>query len=220
MPTQPIQDYVKAIYELHEQEERVTTTALARRMDVSAPSATAMIKRLAELGLARHEPYQGVALEPSGERVALEMIRHHRLVEQFLAEVLGVPWDEVHDEAERWEHVLSEGVEDRIDEVLGFPTSDPHGSPIPARDGSIVRPDTMPLAELEPGQSGRVAEVSDRDGDVLRYLARIGLVPDAPVRVEEVEPFAGPLTLRIEGRRQVLARELARDLLVTDVEAR
>jgi DtxR family transcriptional regulator, Mn-dependent transcriptional regulator len=219
VPTQPIQDYVKAIYELHREEGRVTTTALARRMDVAAPSATSMIKRLADLGLARHEPYQGVALEPAGERIALEMIRHHRLAERFLSEVLGVPWDEVHEEAERWEHVLSEDVENRIDEVLGFPTSDPHGSPIPARDGSIVRLDSVPLAELEPGQSGRVAEVSDRDGEVLRYLARIGLVPEAQVQVEDVEPFEGPLTLRIGGRRQVLARELARELLVTEVRA-
>ncbi|HVM18005.1 MAG TPA: metal-dependent transcriptional regulator [Gaiellaceae bacterium] len=219
MPTQPIQDYLKAIYELCEEEGRVTTTALARRMDVSAPSATSMIKRLAELGLVRHEPYQGVALEPGGEQLALEMIRHHRLVEQFLAQVLGVPWDEVHDEAERWEHVLSEDVEDRIDEVLGFPTSDPHGSPIPARDGSIVRPESVPLAELEPGQSAVVAEVSDRDAAVLRYLGRVGLVPRAEVSVLEAEPFDGPLTLDVAGRRQVLDRELARELLVTEVRA-
>jgi DtxR family transcriptional regulator, Mn-dependent transcriptional regulator len=217
--TQPIQDYLKAIYELHEEHGRVTTTALARRMEVSAPSATGMIKRLADLGLVTHEPYQGVVLAHAGERVALEMIRHHRLVERFLAEVLGVPWDEVHDEAERWEHVLSEQLEDRMDEVLGFPTSDPHGSPIPARDGSIVRPESVPLAELEAGQAGVVTEVSDRDGDVLRYLARVGLVPQAEVSVLEVEPFDGPLTLRIGGRRQVLARELARDLLVTEVRA-
>ncbi len=219
MPTQPIQDYLKAIYELHAEEGRVTTTALARRMDVAAASATSMIKKLAALGLVRHEPYQGVVLEAPGEQVALEMIRHHRLVESFLADVLGVPWDAVHEEAERWEHVLSEEVEERIDEVLGFPTNDPHGSPIPARDGSIVRPDSVPLAELEPGQSGVVAEVSDRDGDVLRYLARVGLIPHAQVTVLEMEPFEGPLTLRIEGRRQVLARELARDLLVTEVRA-
>lgn len=219
MQTQPIQDYLKAIYELHEEQARVTTTALARRMDVSAPSATSMIKRLADLGLVTHEPYQGVVLAQAGERVALEMIRHHRLVERFLAEVLGVPWDEVHDEAERWEHVLSEDVEDRIDEVLGFPTSDPHGSPIPGRDGSIVRPESVPLAELEPGQAAVVAEVSDRDGDVLRYLARVGLVLEAEVAVVASEPFDGPLTLEVGGRRQVLARELARDLLVTEVRA-
>jgi len=219
MPTQPIQDYLKAIYELHQEEGRVATTALARRMDVSAPSATSMIKKLAELGLVRHEPYQGVALEPSGERVALEMIRHHRLVEQFLAEVLGVPWDEVHDEAERWEHVLSEDVEDRIDEVLGFPTSDPHGSPIPGRDGSIVRPETVPLAEVEPGHRALVAEVSDRDGEVLRYLGRIGLVPGAEVTVLSAEPFDGPLTLAVSGGQQVLDRELARELQMAEVRA-
>jgi DtxR family Mn-dependent transcriptional regulator len=219
MPTQPIQDYLKAIYELHAEEGRVTTTALARRMDVAAASATSMIKKLAALGLVRHEPYQGVVLEEPGERIALEMIRHHRLVESFLADVLGVPWDAVHEEAERWEHVLSEEVEDRIDEVLGFPTSDPHGAPIPGRDGSIVRPESVPLAELGPGQSGVVAEVNDRDGDVLRYLGRVGLIPQASVTVLEVEPFEGPLTLRIGGRRQVLARELARDLLVREVAA-
>jgi DtxR family transcriptional regulator, Mn-dependent transcriptional regulator len=217
VPTQPIQDYLKAIYELHEEKGEVTTTALARRMNVAAASATSMIKKLAVLGLVRHEPYQGVLLEPAGQRVALEMIRHHRLVERFLAEVLGVPWDEVHDEAERWEHVLSEGVEDRIDAVLGFPTSDPHGSPIPARDGSIDRPERLPLAELDPGQSAVIAEVSDRDGEVLRYLAEAGLVPSAAVTVVAVEPFDGPLTLRVEGKQRVLAHELARDLLVSEV---
>jgi DtxR family transcriptional regulator, Mn-dependent transcriptional regulator len=220
VPTQPIQDYVKAIYELHRQEGRVTTTALARRMDVSAPSATSMIKKLAELGLARHEPYQGVVLEDEGERLALEMIRHHRLVERFLAEVLGVPWDEVHDEAERWEHVLSETVEDRIDAVLGFPTSDPHGAPIPARDGSIEQLERVPLADLRPGQSAVVAEVDDRSSDVLRYLAGAGLVPGARVTVDAVEPFDGPLTLEVAGSRRVLSRALARDLLVHEVATR
>src|SRR5919106_1194613 len=199
MPTQPIQDYLKAIYELHAEEGRVTTTALARRMDVAAASATSMIKKLAALGLVRHEPYQGVVLEEPGERVALEMIRHHRLVESFLAEVLGVPWDAVHEEAERWEHVLSEEVEDRIDEVLGFPTIDPHGAPILGRDGAIERPLSIRMSELEPGRSATVVEVSDRDPDLLRYVGRLGLVPGASLRLVAAEPFGGGFSIEVGG---------------------
>jgi DtxR family Mn-dependent transcriptional regulator len=217
MPTQPVEDYVKAIYELHEREERVTTSALARRMDVTPASATSMIKKLAALGLAAHEPYQGVVLAPAGERMALELIRHHRLVESFLVRMLGVPWDEVHEEAEAWEHVLSERLEDRIDSALDFPTTDPHGAPIPGRDGSMEERETVPMEELERGQSGVVAEVSDHDPALLRYVGELGLVPGAEVDVVAVAPFDGPVTVRVGGGEHALGREVARHLLVTDV---
>lgn len=215
METRPVQDYLKAIYELREESGGVTTTALARRMAVTPASATSMIKKLATLGLARHEPYHGVALAPAGERVALEMIRHHRLVERFLVEKLGVPWHEVHDEAEHLEHVLSEALEDRIDHALEFPTSDPHGAPIPARDGSMSRPQSLPLDELAEGGRAVVVEVSDRDSERLRYLGELGLYPGKEVGVIAVEPFGGTLTLAVGGREHLLGRELAREVLVT-----
>jgi DtxR family transcriptional regulator, Mn-dependent transcriptional regulator len=217
MRTQAIEDYLKAIYELHEEAGAATTTALSKRLGVVPASATVMVKKLAGLKLVDHEPYRGVVLRPAGERIALEVIRHHRLVESFLAEVLGVPWDEVHAEAERWEHVLSEELEDRIDERLGFPTSDPHGAPIPGRDGAITRPASVPMAELEPGQRAMIVEVSDRDPDLLRYVAELGLVPGAALTLLAAEPFGGPLTVEVGGEEHAVGREVAADLLVAEV---
>ena len=220
MRTQAIEDYLKAIYELHEESDAATTSALAKRLGVAPASATLMVKKLAGLKLVDHEPYRGVVLRPPGEKIALEVIRHHRLVESFLAEVLGVPWDEVHDEAERWEHVLSEEVEDRIDERLGFPTSDPHGAPIPARNGAIRRPESVRMDELEPGQSATIVEVSDRDPDLLRYAGARGLVPGATLTLIAAEPFGGPLTVDVDGAEHAVGRELAAHLLVAEVVAR
>ncbi len=218
MTTQPVQDYMKAIYEIAEAGEPATTTALARRMGVTPASATGMIKKLAGRGLVAHEPYRGVALTLAGERVAVEMVRHHRLVERFLADVLDVPWDEVHDEAERWEHVLSEEIEDRIDRSLEFPTTDPHGAPIPGRDGQVTRPPSVPLSELEPGCNAVIVEVSDHDPELLRYFGKRGLRPGIVVRVTAVEPFDGPVTLRVGSRQCALGREVARFLRVERVE--
>ena len=220
MRTQAIEDYLKAIYELHEESGAATTSALARRLGVAPASATTMVKKLAGLRLVAHEPYRGVVLRSAGEKIALEVIRHHRLVESFLAEVLGVPWDEVHAEAERWEHVLSEEVEDRIDERLGFPTSDPHGAPIPGRDGAIERPLSIRMSELEPGRSATVVEVSDRDPDLLRYVGRLGLVPGASLRLVAAEPFGGGFSIEVGGRAHVVGREVAEELLVREEEVR
>jgi len=215
MESQAVQDYLKAIYELEREHGKASTSALAETLRISPASATLMVKRLAELGLASHRPYQGVVLSKSGEKVALEVIRHHRLIERFLAEVLDVPWDEVHDEAERWEHVLSEELEGRMDAVLGYPTTDPHGSPIPRADGAVERPPGVPLAELVVGQTGQVAEVSDHDPELLRYLGGFGLYPGAPVVLLGLAPFEGPLTVRVGGDEHVLGREAARHVLVT-----
>jgi DtxR family Mn-dependent transcriptional regulator len=217
MRTQAIEDYLKAIYELHAESGAATTSALANRLGVAPASATMMVKKLAGLKLVAHEPYRGVVLRKPGERIALEVIRHHRLVESFLAEVLGVPWDEVHDEAERWEHVLSEELEERIDERLGFPTSDPHGAPIPARDGGIAHRASVPMAELEPGQSATIVEVSDRDPDLLRYVAELGLVPGASLTLVAAAPFGGPLTVAVAGAEHAVGREVAAELLVGEV---
>lgn len=216
MESRAVQDYLKEIYALQSHGTKVSTTMVAERVRVTPPSATLMVKRLAELGLVEHIPYQGVALSGKGEKVALEVIRHHRLVEQFLAEVLGMPWDEVHDEAERWEHVLSEDVEGRIDAVLGHPTNDPHGAPIPAPDGAIDLRESVRMPDLGPGEGGTVAEVSDDDPDLLRYLGTLGLFPGAEIELLELAPFDGPLTIRVAGMTHVLGRTAAGHVRVTE----
>jgi len=215
MHTQAVEDYLKAVYELGRSLDKVTTSALAQHLEVAPASVTGMVKKLAELKLVAHRPYKGVTLTEAGEKIALEVIRHHRLVEKYLAEALGVPWDRVHEEAEKWEHVLSEDIEDRIDVLLGHPATDPHGSPIPGRDGTVARRTCVPLSEVEAGQAVTVSEVSDRDAELLRYLGQLGLYPDCRVEVIEKAPFDGPLTVRVDGREQALGREVARQVRVT-----
>jgi len=183
MHTQAVEDYLKIIFEIQRERGKVATTALAERLGVTPASVTGMIKRLAEMRLIAYERYQGVTLTETGRKIALEVIRHHRLVELYLAEALGVPWDQVHAEAEKWEHILSEEVEARMDEALGFPTIDPHGAPIPALDGSMIRPAQDRLRDLAPGQRATIAEVSDHDPAALRRLGRSGLYPDTTVTV-------------------------------------
>ena len=218
MHTQVVQDYLKNIYDLQREQGKVATTALAERLGVAPASVTGMIKKLASMHLVTHEPYQGVALTPAGEKIALEVIRHHRLIERYLAEALGVPWDQVHDEAEKWEHVLSEDMEDRIDAALGYPTTDPHGAPIPDRNGTIVRPASVRMADLQPGQSAVVAEVSDHDAALLRYVGSMGLYPGAEFQVVAVAPFSGPLTVRVGEAEHAVGREVAGHILVANVQ--
>ena len=208
------EDYVKAVWALS-RNGRVTTTALAAELGVSAASTTAMLKKLARLKLVHHEPYHGVTLTPAGERVALEVVRHHRLVERFLVEALGVPWDEVHGEAERWEHVLSEELEQRMDAALGFPTTDPHGDPIPDAELRLLATDFTPLAALAPGEAGTVRRVPDGDPALLRYLAEVGIVPGETIEIRTAEPFEGPLTVRSTGGERSISRELAGRIEVT-----
>jgi len=218
MNTQAVEDYLKAIYELQREETSVATTALAERLGVRPASATGMIKRLAEMNLVFHEPYRGVVLTDAGSRVALEVIRHHRLAEVYLAEALGVPWDRVHVEAEKWEHVLSEDVEDRMDAALGHPTNGPHGQPIPAKDGTIAEADTLRLADLEVGWCAVIAEVNDHNPGLLRSMADIGLVPKAEVRMMNAAPFEGPLTIRVGRAEHAVGREVASHVYVSDVK--
>jgi DtxR family Mn-dependent transcriptional regulator len=207
--TVAVQDYLKAIYVLESAGERVTTSALARRMAVSAPSATAMTKRLDELGLVERLPYRGVALTDAGRRGALEVLRHHRLLERYLVDRLGLTLDEVHAEAELLEHALSEELEAKIDEELGYPTHDPHGDPIPDRELRLVHGESRTLLDLEPGASGSIARVPDGDPELLRYLGELGLVPDAGVEVLEQAPFGGPVTVRTSSGDHAISRELA-----------
>ena len=206
-----VEDYAKAIYALERRGgEEVTTNALAERLGVTAGSASGMVKRLGELGLVEHEPYHGVSLTEDGRRVALEVLRHHRLLELYLAESLGVPWDRVHQEAEVLEHVLSEELEELIAARLGDPTRDPHGDPIPTRDLKIDEGDSVSLQSLQAGARGTFTRVSDSDPQMLRFLAERGIAPGGEFEVVEKQPFDGPLFVRFGDEVHVLGGALAR----------
>ena len=213
--TDAIQDYVKEIYKLEASGRRATTSALAERLGVSPPSVTSMLKKLAVLGLAEHERYHGARLTPKGERVALEVIRHHRLLEQYLVKTLGLPIDAVHVEADRLEHALSEELEAHIDRTLGFPTRDPHGDPIPGPDLTLERSDLTPLSALEPGAKATVERVPDGDGELLRYLSELKLVPGSRLQMRELAPFDGPVTVRVGGADHAISHELAGQISVS-----
>jgi DtxR family Mn-dependent transcriptional regulator len=204
-----IQDYLKEIYKLQAAGERATTSAIARRMRVAPSSATSMVKKLAALDLVSHAPYRGVELTEAGGKIALEVIRHHRLLEQYLAKTLGLGIDAVHAEADRLEHVLSEELEQRIDEALGYPTHDPHGDPIPDADLNVERSKLRSLAALEPGEHAVVRRVPDGDAALLRYLKELALVPGRRVTMRSSEPFGGPLTVAVGGAERAISRELA-----------
>jgi DtxR family Mn-dependent transcriptional regulator len=194
------QDYLKEIYLLLEDTGRATTQMLAERLGVKPPSVTAMIKRLAEAErgpLVVHTPYHGVELTERGVAVALEMLRHHRLIELFLSDLLGVPWDQVHEEADRLEHVLSENLEERIAAKLGQPRYDPHGDPIPSHEGVVPRRALRRLDELAVGETGQVAQVTAQEPPVLQYLASLGVRPGATIMVDSIAPFGGVVTIRV-----------------------
>jgi DtxR family transcriptional regulator, Mn-dependent transcriptional regulator len=213
--TDAMQDYVKEIYKLRLEGKRATTSAIAERLGVRPPSVTAMLKRLSALGLAEHAPYRGVELTPAGERVALEVIRHHRLLELYLAQALGLSLDEVHSEADRLEHALSEELEARIDRSLGYPTHDPHGDPIPDAELRLDRARLRTLASLEPGDEATIKRVPDGDDELLRYLTKLTLVPGKKVKLRAAEPFGGPITVRVGKAEHAISRELAGGIGVT-----
>src|ERR1700684_3186823 len=195
--TPAVEDYSKAIFALESRgEQPVSTNALAERLDITPGSVSAMLKRLDELGLITHIPYRGVRLTPDGRRIALEVIRHHRLLESYLAEALGMPWDRVHAEAEVLEHVLSEDLEALIAAKLGHPTIDPHGDPIPTADLELDEPATDRMESMQPGDEGLFVRVSDSDPEMLRYLAERGISPGDRFAVRERQPFGGPLFVR------------------------
>jgi DtxR family transcriptional regulator, Mn-dependent transcriptional regulator len=213
--TSAVEDYAKAIYALELRGgEPVTTNALAERLRVTPGSASAMVKRLGELGLAEHRPYHGVLLTDPGRRVALEVIRHHRLLELYLVESLGVSWDRVHEEAEVLEHVLSEELEELIAAKLGDPTHDPHGDPIPTRELEIEEGSTDSLQTLRPGDRARFTRVSDSDPEMLRFLAERGIAPGDELEVVDKQPFDGPLFVRFGQDVHVLGGALTRAMRV------
>jgi DtxR family transcriptional regulator, Mn-dependent transcriptional regulator len=210
-----VEDYAKAIYMLETREnEPVATTALAERLEVTPGSVSAMVRKLDELGLVTHQPYRGVRLTPSGRRVALEVVRHHRLLELFLAEVLDMPWDRVHQEAEVLEHVLSAELEEVIAQKLGNPTRDPHGDPIPSPDFQIDEGETVSLADLDKGTGGTFVRVSDSDPEMLRYLGQRGVTPGARFEVVDRQPFGGPLFVRFGDDVHPLGGDLANAMRV------
>ena len=214
-PSEAIEDYAKAIYALASRAEgKVTTNALAERLGVTAGSASAMVKRLAERGLAEHTPYHGVHLTPAGERIALSVMRSHRLIELYLTEHLGVPWDRVHEEAEALEHVISDDLRARISAKLGDPTHDPHGDPIPDADLVIDEGRTRSLADMQVGDRGRFVRVSDADPEMLRYLDGRGIALGDDLEVVDRQPFDGPLTVRFGSKEHVLGGGLSRAMRI------
>lgn len=218
MLTHAAEDYLKSIYKLQEKGGKVSTGVLADYLDVKPASVTGMIKKLKTMKLVRHERYRGVTLTAAGKTIALEIIRHHRLLELYLFKALGIPWDGVHEEAEKLEHVISEDVEARMDEYLGYPTADPHGAPIPDKNGVLTQTAYVPMTDLSAGQSCVVAEVSDTDSALLRHLGGLNLYPGTPFSIIEIAPFEGPFTINVAGKQVVIGREVAKHIFVDKVK--
>jgi DtxR family Mn-dependent transcriptional regulator len=212
--TVAVQDYTKAIYTLESRHGAASTNELAALLEVRPASVSGMLRKLSDLGLVEHERYRGVRLTERGRRVALEVIRHHRLVELFLVESLGMTWDEVHDEAEVLEHALSEELEELIATKLGNPTVDPHGDPIPSRELKLAETDAPTLAELDTGETATFVRVSDADPEMLRFLGERDIVPGTHLELVERQPFDGPLFVRAGGEVHVLGATLARAMRV------
>jgi DtxR family Mn-dependent transcriptional regulator len=212
--TQAQEDYLKALYHLHGDVKAVPTRELAQRLGISSPSVSEMVTRLSAQGLVEHDRYRGQQLTREGRKVALELIRHHRLLEMFLVQVLGYRWDEVHDEAERLEHVISERMEERIFELLGRPELDPHGHAIPSLSGKVKPPSDRSLSQCRAGETVVVQGVSDDDPARLREFERLGLLPGARIQVTAASEFEGPIEVRLKGRRVGVPLGLARALFV------
>ncbi|MEV4423025.1 metal-dependent transcriptional regulator [Patulibacter sp. NPDC049589] len=209
-PSTAVEDYLKAVFALETRlGGAVPTTALAGRLGITPGSVSAMLRRLAELGLLQHEPYRGVLLTEQGRKVALRTVRNHRLLELFLVEVLEVPWDRVHDEAERLEHAVSDDLVERIAAKLGQPAFDPHGDPIPDRELELAEQSTRSLDDLDVGDDAPFVRVSDTDPAMLRYLAERGIVPGVRLTLVDRQPFGGPLTVRLDDAEHALGPELA-----------
>lgn len=218
--SQSVEDYLKAIYKLESalDGKGVPTSQLAKEMGVSNASVTNMVRRLSDLGMVSYESYYGSRLTDAGRKIALEMIRHHRLLELYLAEMLGYSWDEVHDEAEKLEHHISERFEDKISELLNDPKFDPHGDPIPSKDGLMPELGLQALSSMHENKACEVKRVKNQTPELLRYLDEYGLTPGAEVTITKKEPFDGPLELDVDGNRVTLGYKIATDILVTGPE--
>jgi DtxR family transcriptional regulator, Mn-dependent transcriptional regulator len=212
--TAPVEDYLKAIYELERSGEPAETNAIARILGIAPASVSGMVRRLADQGLITHERYHGARLTAGGRRAALQTLRRHRVIEAYLTSALGYSWDRVHDEAERLEHAASDELIDRMAAAIGEPATDPHCAPIPTREGTLEERSLEPLSSLEPGDMARVERVSDKDAERLRYLAELGIVPGASVQVLAREPFEGPVALRVGSETRTIGLALASQVLV------
>jgi DtxR family Mn-dependent transcriptional regulator len=215
--TAPVEDYLKVIYEIERATGAAATTDIAQRLAIAPASVSGMVRRLADQGLLDHERYHGVRLTEEGRRVALRMLRRHRVIEAYLARALGYPWDRVHAEAERLEHAASDELIDRMAAAIGEPEVDPHGAPIPTRDGEIAERSHLSLSDLQPGQDATVVQVSDDDAARLRYLGELGLIPGARVTVLEQAPFDGPIRLCVGDTERSIGPALAGSVLVERV---
>ena len=211
------EDYLKAIYLLEASGDQVTNSSLSEYIGFTPASATNMVKKLAQMDLVDYRPYQGVALTAAGRRVALEILRHHRLLELYLHKKLDIPWERVHEEADRLEHVISESLEDAIAASLGYPKVDPHGDPIPSKGGEISHTPSLPLSKAEAGHTFRLVRVLSQDTERLAYLGRLGLILNAEVHLREYAPFDGPVLVEVDGEAHALAIEMAALLQVVPV---
>lgn len=217
--TGPVEDYLKVIYELERSGEPAETNAIARVLGIAPASVSGMVRRLADQGLITHERYHGANLTAAGRRAALRTLRRHRVIEAYLTSALGYSWDRVHDEAERLEHAASDELIDRMAAAIGEPETDPHGAPIPTREGTVPEERALvPLAMLAVGDTARVEQVSDESGEQLRYFAELGIVPGATVRVVGREPFEGPIALRIDRASRSVGPALAAQVMVTPLD--
>lgn len=213
--TGPVEDYLKVIFELEAAEGAAGTNEIATTLGVAPASVSGMVRRLAGQGLIAHEPYRGVRLTKAGRRAALRTIRRHRIIEAYLTKALGYPWDLVHAEAERLEHAASDELIDRMAAAIGEPTTDPHGAPIPTREGTLDEPALLPLDAAKVGARVCIQRVGDRDAEQLRYLAGLGITPGRHVEVLSREPFEGPISLRIGRVTKTIGPGLAKQILVT-----
>ncbi|MFQ5631104.1 MAG: metal-dependent transcriptional regulator [bacterium] len=218
MHTQAIEDYLKAIYKIDANGERTSTSAIAEKLGVAQASVTGMIKKLADMKLLEYSPYRGVRLTTAGQKIALETIRHHRLLELYLQEAMGYTWDKVHEEAEHLEHHISEEFEAKIDEMLGYPAYDPHGAPIPTKDGEIPPSEFKTLTTLAPGTKATIRRVSDNDPEKLRYLGKLRLYPATEISVMSREPFNGSTQIKVNDQTHSLSKELC-DSIFVDMQA-
>ena len=216
MYTPVVEDYLKAVWMLQQQESPVATSRIAERLGLTSAAVTAMVKRLDEQGLLRHEPYYGVRLTAAGELAALRIIRRHRVLELFLVEKLGYAWDRVHDEAERLEHAASDELIERLARLLGEPERDPHGNAIPTASGEVDRSRYPALGDLDPGDSRRILEVQVQEPEQLRYLGSMDLYPGSRVEVVGKQPFEGPISLQVNGTPQVISHSLAQRIRVRE----
>ncbi len=214
--SQSVEDYLKAIYVLQSEGETATTTRIANALGVSSASVTNMLKRLAKMNLLEHQSYKGAKLTEAGKKIALEILRHHRLLELYLKDVMGYSWDEVHDEAENLEHHISEQFEERIAELLNHPAYDPHGDPIPTKDGVVPKMASLSISEADENTPYIIGRVKDQDPELLRYLEKIGVIPGVKIKILEKTPFNGPIKVQLEEDEQVIGHAVASEVYLVD----